>query len=250
MSVTKKWVFFIGLIMVGLILGSVVIAQDQVIQPPKEKEIAIQTNQEGKDYTFIFRGGAGQSQVKHIGIELIAPDGTVQTAELSPERVGNEIVMTGTGCGDRVRITVTFMDGYYYVISDEVMQVLSAICDTNRYVASNPCEGTSASSYMQPGDIERIPDGMDVAIQANPEMNTLEVQFRGGFGQGLISSIDLDFIQPDGTHEVKKLGNTVGEEATFVSTQCIGRLVATVHFMDGTSYRFYDNLIDFVIRTS
>lgn len=250
MSVAKKWVFFIGLVMVGLILGSLVLAQEQVIQPPKENEVAVQTNQEGKDYTFIFRGGAGQSQVKHIGIELIAPDGTIQTGELSSERIGNEIVMTGTGCGDRVRITVTFMNGYYYVISDEVMQVLSGICDTNRYVASNPCEGTSASSYMQPGDVELIPDGMNVTIQANPNMNILEVQFRGGFGQGLISSIDLDFIQPDGTHEVKNLGNTAGEEVTFKSTQCIGRLVATVHFMDGTSYRFFDNLINFAGRTS
>ncbi len=246
MSKTKKIAFLIGVIVIGLIFGSFVLAQDQVIQPPKENEVAVQTNQMGKDYTFIFRGGAGQSLVKHIGIELIAPDGMVQTGELSADRVGNEIVMTGTGCGDRIRITVTYMNGYYYVISDDVMQILSGYCNKNLEVAPNSCEGASASPYMQPGEIQSPPVDMSVIIQANPDVNTLEVQFRGGFGQNIISSIEVEFIQPDGTHEIKELGNASGDEVTFAASQCIGRLVATVYFMDGSSYRFYDNLIKFV----
>ncbi|MBN1166631.1 MAG: hypothetical protein JXA44_05800 [Methanospirillaceae archaeon] len=248
MTITKRYTVLIGVILFVLLFVSLVSACDSVAQPEKEKEVAVQINQMGKDYTFIFRGGAGQSQVKDITVEVIAPDGTKQTGTLSPDRVGNEVTITGTGCGDRVLVTVTYMNGYYYVIYDDLMDVISGFCDTPYYVAQNPCEGTSESSYMQPGGVAVIPDDRSVIIQANPNLNELEVQFRGGFGQNILSYIEVEFIEPDGTHEVKELSNASGDEVTFTSTQCIGRLVATAYFMDGMSYRFYDSLIRFLGR--
>ena len=213
------------------------------VQPPANMTASVQLNQEGMYITAIFRGGLGQSLLKEIKVEVISPDGTRNSGVIG-NVVGNSAVIKGSGCGDQVIGTAYFKNGMSYVILNEKMQYIRGICPADYYTVVDPCEEIARSPFFKPDPIQEIPANKSIAFQANVDINRIEVQFRGGFGQNMIKTLQVHRIGPDGSRETKELGNRVGDEVVFKATNnCMDRISADVSFIDGTKYHFYDQII-------
>jgi hypothetical protein len=72
----------------------------------------------------VFRGGAGQNQVRSMQVTLVRSDGQVSTQSLAPN-VGSEAVFTGTRGKDRVVIDATFTTSETFRVMDEVYDFYS-----------------------------------------------------------------------------------------------------------------------------
>jgi len=210
---------------------------------PNNMTVSVQLNQEGKYITAIFRGGMGQSLLKSIQVEVIHSDGS-KDSEVLRNIVGDSVVIEGSGCGDQVTATAFFKNGQSYQILDEQMYYIRGICPADFTPYLDPCAKIAASPYLKPSPVEEIPANKSVFIQANVDLRFIEVQFRGGFGQNLIKTIDVTRIGPDGSNETQILGNRVGDELIFPSTNgCLDRITANVSFIDGTRYHFFDEIL-------
>jgi len=97
---------------------------------------------------------------------------------------------------------------------------------------------------LQTEPVVEIPGNKTIAIQAGVDIQTINVEFRGGLGQGLVKSIAVTRYAPDGTTETQNLDNRVGATVTFkASNSCMDRIAADVIFMDGSLYHFYDEVL-------
>ncbi len=215
----------------------------ETIQPPANQSIGVQIDQMGTTITATFRGGFGQNLLKSLQITVTSPDGKTETKNLG-WATGDTVTFIGTGCGDQVTGNAVYMDGIEYPFLNEVLPSVSGICSTDYKVVVDPCEAIAASPAMKPDPIEEIPANKSVAIQANVDIRTITVEFRGGFGQNIIKSLKVTRYAPDGTTETKDLGTSTGSTVTFVaSNNCMERIGADVAFMDGTQYHFYDQVL-------
>lgn len=215
----------------------------ETIQPPANLSIGVQVDQVGSTITATFRGGFGQNLLKSLEIKVTSPDGTVQTKNLA-WATGETVTFTGTGCGDQVTGTATYMDGIAYPFLNEIMPVVSGICASGYKTYTDPCEEIAASPSLKTDPVQEIPANKSVIIQANVDISTINVEFRGGFGQNLIKSLKVTRYAPDGTTETKDLGNQVGSIVSYqASNGCLERIGADVSFMDGTQYHFYDQVL-------
>lgn len=215
----------------------------ETIQPPANQSIAVQIDQEGTQITATFRGGFGQNLLKDLEISVITPDGNKQTKSLG-WNVGDSVTLTGSGCGDQVTGTATYMDGVAYPFLNETLPYINGVCSAGYTVSVDPCAEIAASPALKPDPIQEIPANKSIAIQANVDISTINVEFRGGFGQNLIKSLEVTRYAPDGAKETKPLGNRIGDTVSFKATNgCMERIAADVIFMDGTMYHFFDQVI-------
>lgn len=213
----------------------------ETIQPPANLSIGVQVDQVGTRIISTFRGGFGQNLLKDLSITVITPDGKNETQKLG-WATGDSVTFTGTGCGDQVTGTATYMSGMMYPFLNERMQIIPDLCNSAPEEVTDPCSGVTA--LLKPDAIEAIPGNKSVVIQANVDLQSIHVQFRGGFGQNLIKSLEVTKISPDGARETQGLEPRVGSTATFrISNGCSERITADVAFMDGTTYHFYDQVL-------
>ena len=242
---------FVPLLLIALLLlvgYGTAIQTDGVInesgtdQPPTNLSVAVQVEQEGKQITVSFRGGFGQNLLKSLETSLTSPDGKEQTGSLG-FKVGDSVIFNGTGCGDQVTATATYMSGSSYQILSKKMPTLYSYCNSGAK-AADPCAEIASSPSLQVQNLTEIPANRSVAIQANVDIQTINVEFRGGFGQNIIKSLEVTRYSPDGSEEKKQLDTKVGATVSFKSTtNCKERISADVTFMDGTTYHFYDKVL-------
>ncbi|MDD1724150.1 MAG: hypothetical protein LUQ07_03370 [Methanospirillum sp.] len=250
MAVSFRMLFCIicGLV---LLAGGVALASgtgapslsSDITTPPANLTVSVQLDQEGKYITATFRGGLGQTLLKEIQVQVRRPDGTTETKSLG-NIIGESVVLDGSGCGDQVTATAFFKTGASYQILNEKTEYIVGICSADYKAPADPCAAIAQSPYLVPATIQEIPSNKSVEIQANVDISSIDVQFRGGFGQNLIKQLQVSRIAPDGSTETKNLGNRVGDEVTFsASNNCMDRIAANVSFMDGTRYHFYDQVL-------
>jgi len=219
-----------------------VFAESETIKPPANLSIGVQVDQVGKSVIVTFRGGFGQTLLKDLNISVISPDGTKETKSLG-FKVGDSVTFTGTGCGDQVTGTATYMNGIMYPFLYHKMPVLNSYCNLKK-TAVDPCDEISSSPSLVTENVTDIPANRSVAIQANVDIQRIDVEFRGGFGQNLIKNLEVTRHSPDGTEEKKILDNRTGSTASFnASNGCKERISADVTFLDGTTYHFFDKVI-------
>lgn len=213
------------------------------IQPPANLSIGVQVDQVGSKIIASFRGGFGQNLLSDLQITVIAPDGSEQSQKLG-WATGDTVTFTGTGCGDQVTGNATFMNGVEYPFLNEMMPIVQGLCSTMHTDVTDPCAEIAASPSLKPDAIQEIPGNKSVIIQANVDIQTINVEFRGGFGQNLIRSLQITKYSPDGTKETKDLAGKTGSTVSFkASNGCLERIGADVAFMDGTQYHFYDKVL-------
>lgn len=247
---TLKWVLC-GALLVTIITGfssgtsetGVFPIPVETIKPPANLTVSVQLNQEGMYTTAIFRGGHGQSLLKEIQVDVIHPDGSKDSGAIG-NVVGDFVTLRGSGCGDQVVGTAYFKNGMSYVVLNEKMQYIRGICPADYSETIDPCAEIAASPALKPDPVQEIPFNKSVIIQVNPDISTIEVQFRGGFGQNMIKTLQVTRTGPDGSKETMDLGHSIGDEINFRATNnCMDRVYADVSFIDGTMYHFYDEVI-------
>jgi len=215
----------------------------ETVQPPANLSIGVQVNQEGSQIMVSFRGGFGQNLLKDIQISVIAPDGTEQNKSLG-WNTGETVTFTGTGCGDQVIGTAIYMSNAEYTFLNETMPYLNGVCNTGYTPPSDPCAEIAASPSLKPDPIVEIPANKSVAIQVNVDISTIDVEYRGGFGQNIIKSLEVTRYSPDGSIETKPLENRIGSTVSFKALNgCLERIGANVSFLDGTMSHFYDKIV-------
>ncbi len=215
----------------------------ETIQPPANLSIGVQVDQVGSKIIATFRGGFGQNLLKDLQITVVSPDGSKQTQKLG-WATGDTVIFTGTGCGDQVTGNAIYMNGIEYPFLNEMMPVITDLCSTMYADVTDPCAEIAASPSLKPDTLQDIPGNKSVIIQANVDIQTINVEFRGGFGQNLIKSLKVTRYAPDGTKDTKDLGTKVGSTVTYkASNGCLERIGADVQFMDGTQYHFYDTVL-------
>ena len=215
----------------------------QTIQPPENLSVAVQVDQVGSRVTATYRGGFGQMLLKDLQIELIRPDGSSDKKTLG-KNVGDFVTFTGTGCGDQILGTATYMNGVQYPFLNQTNEYIPGVCSADYVEAVDPCAEIAASPSLKPEPIVEIPANKSVAIQANVDIQTINVEFRGGFGQNVIKSIPVTRYGPDGTKDTQNLDNRVGATVSYkVTNGCMDRVAADVIFMDGTMYHFFDQVL-------
>jgi hypothetical protein len=215
----------------------------QTIQPPENLTIAVQVDQEGSNVIATFRGGFGQMLLKDIQLQLIRPDSTCENKTLG-KNVGDSVTFSGTGCSDQILGWATFMNGIRYPFLNQMLRYIPGICHADYSVSVDPCAEIAASSFLIPEPVTEIPANKTISIQANVDIRTINVEFRGGFGQGLVKSIMVTRYTPDGRSEMQYLDNRVGAEVSFdASNNCLDRIAADVQFMDGNTYHFFDTVL-------
>jgi len=248
----KTWIWILCGITLILLLASfssvacetgVVPEPVSTVKPPANMTVSVQLNQEGMYTTAIFRGGLGQSLLKEIQVDLITPNGS-RSSGVIRNVVGDSIVLKGSGCGDQVVGTAHFKDGMSYLFLNEKMQYIRGICPADYQPAVDPCEEIARSPSLKPEPVQEIPANKSVIIQVNVNISKIEVQFRGGFGQNMIKTLQVHRIGPDGSQETKNLGTRIGDEVVFLATNnCMDRISADVTFIDGTRYHVFDQVI-------
>ena len=215
----------------------------QTVQPPANLSVAVQVDQSGSTVTATFRGGFGQMLLKEMEIQLVRPDSSNETQPLG-KRIGDSVTFRGTGCGDQILGTATFMNGITYPFLNEILRIMPGVCTAGRAAVVDPCVDVAASPALQTQAVDEIPRNKTVAIQTSVDIQTINVEFRGGAGQGLVKSLQVTRYGPDGVNETKELENRVGSAINFTATNnCLDRVVADVLFMDGTRYHFYDKVL-------
>jgi len=215
----------------------------ETIQPPVNLTVGVQVDQVGMKVVATFRGGFGQALLKGVEISLVTPDGKKQTQNLGL-KVGDTVTFTGSGCGDQIIGNASYMNGVMYPFLNQMIPYQNSYCSADYVAYVDPCEIIAASPSLKPDPVMEIPVNKSVIIQANVDIQTIVVEFRGGFGQNILKSIEVTRYSPDGSIETKGLDNRVGSTVSFKATNgCMERIGADVSFMDGTKYHFFDEVL-------
>ncbi|MCK4269239.1 MAG: hypothetical protein KAW93_02040 [Methanogenium sp.] len=133
---------------------------------------------------------------------------------------------------------------------------LSAGCtgdsgDATTVPAATPTSSATAaetSASLTPGPTEVPPSNMavDYTVAQDPITAEITVTFSGGMGQSLLDTALVEVMYSDGTVVKKEIGDRTGSEAVFEgSRDAINRVVVTVFFNNGATYKVVDTLVDF-----
>ena len=112
-----------------------------------------------------------------------------------------------------------------------------------------PATSTPAPDLMpQPTDVVPTTQFVEVAAAKDPITGDITVTFRGGKGQDQVNDIKVVAISSTGTTTTKYIEPNVNAEAVFTvddgeATKGVDRIIVTVSFFDGTSYKIYDSIL-------
>ncbi|WFN34782.1 hypothetical protein L1S32_01270 [Methanogenium sp. S4BF] len=100
----------------------------------------------------------------------------------------------------------------------------------------------------QPTDVMPTTLFVDVATSKDPITGDITVTFRGGKGQNQVNDIKAVVISGTGATTTKYIEPNVNAEAVFTvddgeATKGEDRVMVTVSFYDGTSYKIYDDVL-------
>ncbi|HNQ29295.1 MAG: hypothetical protein A4E36_01461 [Methanoregulaceae archaeon PtaB.Bin009] len=74
----------------------------------------------------------------------------------------------------------------------------------------------------------------------------IKVEFRGGQGMGLLSSLDAEVIREDGSAGTASLQRpAIGEFMEVQGSTGKDRVIVHAHMMNGARYRIYDDVLEF-----
>ncbi|MCK4270947.1 MAG: hypothetical protein KAW93_10765 [Methanogenium sp.] len=111
--------------------------------------------------------------------------------------------------------------------------------------SATPAE-TSVS--LTPGPTQVPPSNLavDYTVAQDPITAEITVTFAGGMGQSLLDTAMAEVMYSDGTVVKKEIGDRTGSEVVFEgSKDAVNRVVVTVFFNNGATYRVVDTLVDF-----
>jgi len=111
--------------------------------------------------------------------------------------------------------------------------------------SATPAE-TSVS--LTPGPTQVPPSNLavDYTVAQDPITAEITVTFAGGMGQSLLNTATAEMIYSDGTVLKKEIGDRTGSEVVFEgSRDAVNRVVVTVSFNNGATYKVVDTLVDF-----
>ena len=112
-----------------------------------------------------------------------------------------------------------------------------------------PATSAPAPDLMpQPTDVVPTVQFVEVAASKDPITGDITVTFRGGKGQDQVNDVKATVISASGTTTTKYIEPKVNEEAVFTvedgeATKGEDRIMVTVSFYDGTSYKIYDDTL-------
>lgn len=100
----------------------------------------------------------------------------------------------------------------------------------------------------QPTDVIPTTQFVEVATSKDPITGDITVTFRGGKGQDQVNDIKAVVISGTGATTTKYIEPRVNAEAVFTvddgeATKGEDRIMVTVSFYDGTSYKIYDDVL-------
>lgn len=100
----------------------------------------------------------------------------------------------------------------------------------------------------QPTDVIPTTKFVEVAASKDPITGDITVTFRGGKGQDQVNDIKAVVISGTGTTTTKYIEPKVNAEAVFSvddgeATKGEDRIMVTVSFFDGSSYKVYDDVL-------
>jgi len=95
-------------------------------------------------------------------------------------------------------------------------------------------------------DTNQPPSNLTVSVQLDQEGRIITATFRGGYGQTLLNKIDLELIRPDGSTEIKTLGNTIGESVILNGSGCGDRVTGKAYFKTGDEYDFLNETMQYL----
>ena len=212
----------------------------------KDLTTVIQINQKGREAIVSYRGGAGQSLLKSLEVQFTTVDNVTTTQSLGT-RVGDEIVLSGTGCGDEIVVSANYYSGLREIVASETLSASASVCESFQKFP-DPCVGVISSLKSSTVPVDSLPKEKNVAIQVANDIRSVVVSFRGGLGQDMVKSIELFGYSVNETTQTGKLDNTVGDSVRFTTDGCGIRVVAEVGYLDGTSYTVVDEAIATYVR--
>ncbi|MEA2035297.1 MAG: hypothetical protein U9N40_07420 [Euryarchaeota archaeon] len=110
---------------------------------------------------------------------------------------------------------------------------------------ATPAETTVS---LTPGPTQVPPSNLavDYTVAQDPITAEITVTFAGGMGQSLLDTAQAEVMYSDGRVVKKEIGDRTGSEAVFEgSRDAVNRVVVTVFFDNGATYRVVDTLVDF-----
>jgi hypothetical protein len=212
----------------------------------KELTTVIQINQKGKEAIVSYRGGAGQSLLRSLEVQLLSADNSTVTQSLGT-RVGDQVVLFGTGCGDKVVVVADYYSGVQQVVASEILSVIQRVCKPSQeYV--HPCTDVLRTFDSSMSSVVSLPQEKNVSVQIGNDIRTVEVSFRGGLGQDIVKSMLIFGYSADGTIQKQELLNVVGDSVRLTTDGCGIRVVVQVNYFDGTSYTIVDEVVTTYVR--
>jgi hypothetical protein len=103
---------------------------------------------------------------------------------------------------------------------------------------------------LVPGPTDTVPAEYRVLVTVtrgtfspNP---VIRVEFRGGQGMRLVSSLDAEVIRADGTIGTASISTpAIGDFMEVTGTTAIDRVIVSARMMNGERYRIYDQVLEF-----
>lgn len=86
---------------------------------------------------------------------------------------------------------------------------------------------------------------VSITVQKDQVFDTIIATFNGGFGQSLVSAIQVRVITSDGRDEIQPLGSNTGDNIQFVGTSQEDEVMVAVWYMNGDSYKISDQVLGF-----
>lgn len=134
--------------------------------------------------------------------------------------------------------------------------ILSAGCtggsgDATTAPAATPTSSATpaeTSVSLTPGPTQVPPSNLAVeyTVAQDPITAEITVTFAGGMGQSLLDTAQVEVMYSDGRVVKKEIGDRTGSEAVFEgSRDGVERVVVTVFFNNGATYKVVDTLVDF-----
>jgi hypothetical protein len=117
--------------------------------------------------------------------------------------------------------------------------------------ATEPGATTTEDDFsLQPGPTDAIPSnkGVEVKADKDPIYATITVEFRGGKGQYALTDLQVRVTLSNGEILNENLGLKVGDEIEVEGTRGTDRVEVTAFFNDGTSYKIFDDVLEFKKR--
>lgn len=117
--------------------------------------------------------------------------------------------------------------------------------------ATEPGATTTEDDFsLQPGPTDAIPSnkGVEVKADKDPIYATITVEFRGGKGQYALTDLQVKVTLSTGEILNENLGLKVGDEIEVEGTRGTDRVEVTAFFNDGTSYKIFDDALEFKSR--